>query len=124
LKDLARIRTGKKGEDLAVVHLQQLGYRILERNYRCPLGEIDIVAKDKDTIVFVEVKSRRTEEFGDPELAVGKTKQRKMILVSLYYLAQKKDSQVKARFDVVAVKMLRDRTEVQLIQDAFELAAD
>jgi putative endonuclease len=121
LKDLARIRTGKRGEDLAVVHLQQLGYRILERNYRCPLGEIDIVAKDKDTIVFVEVKSRRTEEFGDPELAVGKTKQRKMTLVSLYYLAQKKDSPVQARFDVVAVKMLRDRTEVQLIQDAFEL---
>ena len=124
MKDLARIRTGKKGEDLAVVHLQQLGYRILERNYRCPLGEIDIVAKDKDTIVFVEVKSRRTEEFGDPELAVGKTKQRKMILVSLYYLAQKKDFPVQARFDVVAVKMLRDRTEVKLIQDAFEPAAD
>ena len=124
MKDLARIRTGKRGEDLAVVHLQQLGYRILERNYRCPLGEIDIVAKDKGTIVFVEVKSRRTEEFGDPELAVGKTKQRKMTLVSLYYLAQKKDHQVKARFDVVAVKMLRDRTEVKLIQDAFELAAD
>ncbi len=124
MKDLARIRTGKRGEDLAVVHLQQLGYRILERNYRCPLGEIDIVAKDKGTIVFVEVKSRRTEEFGDPELAVGKTKQRKMTLVSLYYLAQKKDSPVQARFDVVAVKMLRDRTEVKLIQDAFELAAD
>lgn len=124
MKDLTRIKTGKKGEDLAVVHLQQLGYRILERNYRCPLGEIDIVAKDKNTIVFVEVKSRRTEEFGDPELAVGKTKQRKMTLVSLYYLAQKKASPVQARFDVVAVKMLRDRTEVKLIQDAFELAAD
>jgi putative endonuclease len=124
VKDLTRIKTGKKGEDLAVAHLQQLGYRILERNYRCPLGEMDIVAKDKDTIVFVEVKSRRTEEFGDPELAVGKTKQRKMTQISLYYLGQKKDSQVKARFDVVAVKMLRDRTEIKLIQDAFELAAD
>jgi putative endonuclease len=124
VKDLSRIRTGKKGEELAVVHLQKLGYRILERNYRCPLGEIDIVARDKDTIVFVEVKSRKTEEFGEPELAVGKTKQRKLALISLYYLAQKNDSPVKARFDVVAVKMLRDRTEVILIRDAFELAAD
>lgn len=124
VKDLSRIRTGKKGEELAVVHLQKLGYRILERNYRCPLGEIDIVARDKDTIVFVEVKSRKTEEFGEPELAVGKTKQRKLALISLYYLAQKNDFPVKARFDVVAVKMLRDRTEVILIRDAFELAAD
>jgi putative endonuclease len=124
VKDLSRIRTGKRGEELAVAHLQNLGYRILERNYRCPLGEIDIVARDKDTLVFVEVKSRKTEEFGDPELAVGKTKQRKMTLVSLFYLAQKKDSPVKARFDVVAVKILHDRTEVKLIRDAFELAAD
>ena len=123
MKDLTRIRTGKKGEELAVVHLQQLGYRILERNYRCPFGEIDIVARDKDTIVFVEVKSRKTEEYGDPELAVGRTKQRKMIQVALCYLAREKDSPVKARFDVVAIKMLRDRTEVKLIQDAFELGA-
>jgi putative endonuclease len=124
MKDASRIRTGKKGEEIAVRHLQKLGYRIMERNYRCPLGEIDIVARDNNTIVFVEVKSRKTEEFGDPELAVGKMKQRKLTLISLYYLAQKNDSQVEARFDVVAVKMLRDRTEVKLIRDAFELAAD
>ncbi|HLE18234.1 MAG TPA: YraN family protein, partial [Syntrophales bacterium] len=74
MKDLSRIRTGKAGEETAVRHLQKLGYRILERNYRCPVGEIDIVAKDKNTIVFVEVKSRKTEEFGDPELAVGAKK--------------------------------------------------
>jgi len=123
VKDLSRIRTGRKGEELAAAYLQSLGYRILERNYRCPLGEIDIVARDKDAIVFVEVKSRKTEEFGDPELAVGKTKQRKLTLISLYYLAQKNDSPMEARFDVVAVKMLRNRTEVKLIRDAFELSA-
>ena len=122
MKDLRKIRTGKQGEELAVAHLQQLGYRILERNYRCPLGEIDIVAREKDTLVFVEVKSRKTEQFGDPELAVGRTKQRKLTLIALYYLARQKDSQLAARFDVVAVKMLRDRTEVQLIRDAFEPA--
>ena len=122
MKDLTKIRTGKKGEELAVAHLQKLGYRILERNYRCPLGEIDIVAKEKNTIVFVEVKSRKSEQFGDPELAVGKTKQRKLTLIALYYLGRQKDSLLAARFDVVAVKMLGDHTEVQLIRDAFEAA--
>jgi putative endonuclease len=124
VKDLTRIRTGKKGEELAVVHLQTLGYCILERNYRCPLGEIDIVAREKDTVVFVEVKSRKTEDYGDPELAVGRMKQRKLIRIALYYLTGQNDYPEKARFDVVAIKMLRDRTEVRLIRDAFELAAD
>ena len=120
VKDLTKIRTGKQGEELAVAHLQKLGYRIVERNYRCPLGEIDIVAREKDTLVFVEVKSRKTEQFGDPELAVGRTKQRKLTLIALYYLARQKDTLLAARFDVVAVKMLRDHTEVKLIRDAFE----
>lgn len=120
----ARIRTGKRGEAIAMSHLQRLGYRILECNYRCPLGEIDIVARDGNTLVFVEVKSRKTEEFGDPELAVGKAKQRRMVLVSLHYLSQKDHPLLNVRFDVVAIKMLPDRTEVKLIRDAFELAGD
>src|SRR3989304_4929787 len=122
MKDVSRIRTGKAGEEIAVRHLQKLGYRILERNYRCPVGEIDIVAKDKDTIVFVEVKSRKTEEFGDPELAVGAKKQRTLSLISMYYLSQKTKSPPDARFDVVAVKMLPSGTEVKLFRNAFELA--
>ena len=122
MKDLSRIRTGKAGEEIAVRHLQKLGYRILERNYRCPLGEIDIVAKDNDTIVFVEVKSRKTEEFGNPELAVGAKKQRTLSLISMYYLAQKPPPQEDCRFDVVAIKILPSGTEVTLIQNAFELA--
>jgi putative endonuclease len=123
MKDLSRINTGKRGEEIAIRHLQKLGYRILERNYRCPLGEIDVVARDEDAIVFVEVKSRKTEEFGDPELAVGKTKQKKMSLLALYYLAQKNRFPEDARFDVVAVKILPSGTEVKLIRNAFELAA-
>lgn len=122
MKEFSRIRTGKQGEEIAVLHLRKLGYRILERNYRCPLGEIDIVAKDGKAIVFVEVKSRKTEEFGEPEQAVGKAKQRKMSLLSLYYLAQNRRSPKDARFDVVAVKMLPSGTEVKLIRNAFDLA--
>ncbi len=124
MKDLSRIKTGNRGEELAICHLRKLGYRIVERNYRCPLGEIDIVAKDKDAIVFVEVKSRKTEEFGDPELAVGKEKQKKISRVSLYYLEKKRHSPRDARFDVVAVKILPSGTEIRLIRDAFELAFD
>ncbi len=121
MKDFSRIRTGKAGEEIAIHHLQKLGYQIVERNYRCPLGEIDIVATDKDTIVFVEVKCRKTEAFGDPELAVGKAKQKKISLVSLYYMEQRHHPPGNARFDVVAIKILPDRTEVRLIQDAFGL---
>lgn len=124
MKDLSRIRTGKRGEDIAVDHLRQQGYQILERNYRCPLGEIDIVARDQDVIVFVEVKSRQTEAFGDPEMAVGKTKQKKIALMAMYYLANKYCSSLNARFDVVAVKILPHRQEVKLIRDAFALETD
>ncbi len=123
-KDLSRIRTGKRGEDLAVEHLQMLGYRILERNYRCPLGEIDIVAMDKDDVVFVEVKSRKTEAYGDPELAVGKAKQKKIAMIAMYYLANKGRSSLNARFDVMAVKILPGRRELKLIRDAFEFNPD
>ena len=124
MKDLSRIRTGKAGEEIAVRHLQRLGYCILERNYRCPLGEIDIVAREENILVFIEVKSRKTESFGDPELAVGKAKQKKISLIALYYLAQKNYPSLPARFDVVAVKILPEHTEVRVIRDAFELAAD
>lgn len=124
MKDLSKIKTGKRGEEIAIRRLRQLGYRILERNYRCPLGEIDIVAQDKDTIVFVEVKSRKTEDFGDPELAVGKAKQRKISLLSLYYLAHHSKAPENVRFDVVAIKMLPDCTEVRVINNAFDLVVD
>ena len=87
-------------------------------------GEIDIVAKDKDTLVFVEVKCRKTEEFGDPELAVGAKKQRTLSLISMHYLTQKPTLQEDCRFDVVAIKILPSGTEVTLIQNAFELAVN
>jgi putative endonuclease len=122
MKDSDRKRTGKKGEDIAVAYLISRGYRIVERNYKCPLGEIDIVARDGDEIVFVEVKSRKSEEFGDPQLAVGLKKQKKVSRISLAYLKEKHLYPCNARFDVVAIKMLPDGSNVELIQNAFELA--
>jgi putative endonuclease len=116
-----RIRTGKRGEDLAAAHLAEAGYRILERNYRCLFGEIDIVAEEGETLVFVEVKSRRSAAYGDPQLAVGLQKQRKISRIATHYLAERHLFHRPARFDVVAVKMLPGQVQFELIRDAFEL---
>ena len=118
-----RIRTGKQGEDLAAAHLAENGYRILERNYRSVFGEIDIVAEEGDTLVFVEVKSRRAEAYGDPQLAVGPKKQRKISRVAMSYLSEKGWNRRPARFDIVAVKLRPSGNLIELIRNAFELAS-
>ncbi len=122
MKGKSRISTGRKGEDLAAAYLERAGYEIIERNYRCAFGEVDIVAREGDSLVFVEVKSRRSESFGEPELAVGRDKQKKIVRVSLDYLQKKRGLSVSARFDVVTVKMLPGGTRIELIRDAFSLA--
>jgi putative endonuclease len=122
MNDAGRIQTGKRGEDIAVAYLKNRGYRIIERNYTCLFGEIDIVAKDGDTFVFVEVKSRKSEKFGDPQGAVGREKQKKISRISLTYLEEKHLYPCDARFDVVAIKMLPAGSIVELIQNAFDLA--
>ena len=82
--------TGDKGEDLAVKLLEDSDYEIVERNYRFGKGEIDIIAKDKDTLVFVEVKTRKNLEFGPPELAITMNKQRQIKKIAEAYLFEKK----------------------------------
>ena len=113
---------GEKGEALAVRRLRKAGYKIIETNYHTRLGEIDIIAKDKDTIVFVEVKSRRSVHFGDPKHAVTPQKQRKISMVALYYLKTTGQTTARARFDVVTVISNRDQPQVDIIKNAFELA--
>jgi putative endonuclease len=113
---------GEQGEALAVRRLRKSGYKIIETNYRTRLGEIDIIAKDKDTIVFVEVKSRRSVYFGNPKQAVTLQKQKKISMVALYYLKSTGQSTAKARFDVVTVVSNQDKTQVEIIKNAFELA--
>lgn len=113
---------GKESESLAVRHLKKNGYKILEQNYRNKLGEIDIIAKEKGTLVFVEVKARRTPFFGNPKWAVTFKKQRKISMVALYYLKSTKQTQIKARFDVVALSWAEDNPQIEIIKNAFELA--
>lgn len=113
---------GKESESLAVRHLKKNGYKILEQNYRNKLGEIDIIAKEKGTLVFVEVKARRTPFFGNPKWSVTFKKQRKISMVALYYLKSTKQTQIKARFDVVALSWAEDNPQIEIIKNAFELA--
>jgi putative endonuclease len=85
------------------------------------MGEMDIIAREKDTLAFIEVKTRTTTEFGPPQLAVTSSKQRQLSKVALNYLKEKKLEDVKARFDVVAILLVQKGEEIELIKDAFEL---
>ncbi len=116
-----RIKTGRQGEDVAAGYLVQAGYEILARNWRCPLGELDIVAREGDTLVFVEVRSRRTAGFGAPEESVGFVKQQKLSRLAAYYLNRHGLSNIPARFDVAAVKILPSGPQVELFRDAFDV---
>ena len=123
MKDTKKIITGKEGEKIAAAFLKKNGYRIMEINFRCPIGEIDIVAKEKDDLVFVEVKTRKSIELGYPEQAVGIRKQKKMSQLALWYLQKRKVADTNARFDVVAVTLIPENNEVKLIKNAFDFIA-
>lgn len=111
---------GERGESLAEVHLKSLGYRILERNYRCGLGEIDRIAVHGSTLVFLEVKARRTGEFGSPLEAVDRRKRRKLTRLARYYVAQKGLHDTPRRFDVVGVWFDGAEPRVEVLANAFE----
>lgn len=117
-----RRRTGEDGEALAVKFLKKKGYKIIERNYRCKSGEIDIIARDGDALAFIEVKARHTDEFGGPKWAVTPQKQRKISMVALKYLKETEQMEKKARFDVVAIHLLPEHPDVEIIKNAFDLA--
>lgn len=117
-----RQKLGQTGESLAAWYLKKNGYNIIEQNYRTPLGEIDIIAREKKIIVFVEVKSRRSNRFGNPKWAVTPQKQRKISRVALQYLKSTRQMNISARFDVVAVSSNRDEPRIEIVKNAFELA--
>ncbi|HOW34891.1 MAG TPA: YraN family protein [Candidatus Omnitrophota bacterium] len=119
---LKTLALGKRGEALAVTFLKKHGYRILEKNFKTPLGEIDIIALDGDTVCFIEVKTRTDETYGTPFEAVSKFKQRKLSQSALLYLKRKNLLDQKARFDIVAVAQGEDgEYQPGILKDAFEL---
>ncbi len=113
---------GKKNEELAIGFLKRLGYRVLERNFRTPMGEVDIIARDGDTLVFVEVKARRSSRYGHPKFAVTPTKQRHLSIAALTYLKKTGNGNTRARFDVITVRYAGDMPTLEHFKNAFNLA--
>lgn len=117
---LLRKMLGKEGEDRAAKFLAKQGYKIIERNYRTRNGEIDLIALHQAELVFVEVKTRTSNAYGAPELAVNPRKQQRMIKAALGYIKYKQLHQMPCRFDVVAINAASEQ-EVELIRNAFEM---
>lgn len=116
-----RFSLGERGEIAARDFLSKQGYDILEKNYRCALGEIDVIARRDGRIFFVEIKTRSGDQFGQPQEAVGAPKQAKLLKLAAWYLKSKKLTDVPVSFAVVAVLWPEGRSpEIRLIEDAFE----
>ena len=112
---------GQRGEDLAVDHLQGLGYTILGRNVRLSGGELDVVAEEGGSIVFVEVKTRSGARYGSPQEAVDLAKQRRLTGLALEWLQKNGLSEARARFDVVGIMLRsRDKARIEVFRNAFE----
>ena len=117
------MRTGQQGEDAAARYLRRKRYRIEERNFRCRHGEIDLVAIFHGTVVFVEVKTRQSTRFGMPQEAVSTAKQARIVRVAQAYLQQRNWQERPVRFDVIAVRIAGERTDIEHIEHAFEASA-
>jgi len=111
---------GAHGEAVASTVLVERGYRIVERNFRSRWGELDVVAYDGTTLVFVEVKARRGARFGEPAYAVDRRKQRRLVRLAQQYLVRRKLGEPLCRFDIVIVDERPDGPWVEVIPNAFD----
>lgn len=110
---------GERGENDALEFLEGLGYKLVERNFQTRYGEIDLILRDGGTLVFCEVKLRRSTSFGEPVEAVTAPKQRKLRIAAEEYLAEREPEFVEVRFDVVGILRRGGGDEVVHITDAF-----
>ncbi len=116
-----RLTLGRWGEDIAARYLRKKGMKILGRNVRSPVGELDIVAQHGRTLVFVEVKTRRGVSHGHPQEAVGATKQRQIMRAAQWYLVERKLDRLQPRFDVVAVRGDGEFADIEHFPGAFDV---
>ena len=117
-----RLDLGKTGEDLALREIERLGYRCIVRNYRCALGEVDLIAADGDTLVFIEIKTRRGKTLTYAKEAVTPRKKRQLSKGALAYMKANRCPDARARFDVVAISLSGGGNRIEVVKDAFELA--
>lgn len=118
-RSMNRKELGKWGEKLATKYLKARGYRIVEKNYSCKLGEIDLIAEKSNYLVFIEVKTRRSDSFGLPQAAVGYRKQEKIRKVALYYIAFNEDKDQQIRFDVISIMAQDVKPQIEHFKEAF-----
>ena len=118
-----RLDLGNFGEQLALKKIKRLGYKKIIRNYRCPLGEVDLIARDGDTLVFIEIKTRRGKSIGYAKEAVDARKRRQLSKAALAYMKSNDCCDAKARFDVVAINLKGNSApQIEVVKNAFELA--
>lgn len=110
---------GARGELEAYRFLRESGYRIVARNYRKPFGEIDLIGWDKEVLVFIEVKTRLSDEHGRPEEAVNRTKQKQICRVANEYRSRHQLHDINYRFDIVSIRKSGGRSQARLIKGAF-----
>jgi putative endonuclease len=117
---MKRQELGAIGEKLARDFLKKKGYKILDTNYRCREGELDIIARKKDCLVFIEVRTKTSAGFGSPEESVTSSKKEKIISSALVYLSEHQDLPESWRIDFVAVELDRDgkATRIEVIENA------
>ena len=113
-----RKQTGRRGEDIAAAYLAGKGYRVIERNWSCPTGELDIITQEGDCLVFVEVRTRAGARFGGPEESITPAKQARLIELAQAYLQQMAAPCPSWRIDVVAVRLGRGAVTVNHIENA------
>ncbi len=114
------LRLGRRGERLAAKALEEIGFDLLVRNYRCPAGEVDIVARENAILCFIEVKTRRKARFARPAAAVGRAKRRRILRSAAHYLREIGHPAVPVRFDIVEVLFENDAIrEIVLHRAAF-----
>ena len=112
---------GRRGEALAADYLTRIGFKVLDRNLRTRYGEIDLVCLDREIVVFVEIKTRTSSEFGAPREAVNLEKRRRLSRAALWFITQKAWDDRSARFDVVEVSFDLPQAEINHVTDAFDL---
>ncbi|MPZ70735.1 MAG: YraN family protein [Actinobacteria bacterium] len=115
----ARDQIWHRGEDAAAEAYRRSGLEVIDRNYRCSSGEIDLILREGSTIVFSEVKARSSDRFGSPVLAVDARKQARLRRLAAAWLSERRPGRVNVRFDVVSVIVTPTRTEVSVVADAF-----
>jgi putative endonuclease len=113
-----RKQTGRQGEEIAALYLAQKGYQIIQRNWRCPLGELDIIMRDGPTLVFVEVRTRRGQRFGLAEESITPAKQKRLIELAQSYLQETAAQHQAWRIDVAAVQLGSGSPQINHIENA------